>query len=54
MYFKVKMAETGRKNIFIDRETTNKVLLKIFRCWQVKEKLAFMFSKPIESMKGQC
>ena len=43
MHFQVKMEENGRKIIFIDRQTTNKVPLKIFRGLEVKEKVQLMF-----------
>ena len=53
MHFQVQMVENGRKNIFRDTETTNKVPLKIFRGFEVKEKKRLMFWRPKHSMKGR-
>ena len=38
MHFQVKMAENGRKKIFIDRRNRNKIPLKIFKALEVKER----------------
>ena len=54
MHFYVKVPENGRKNIFRKYQTTNKVPRNMFRKFEVRKKMQFLYRRPKNSMKSKC
>ena len=52
MQLEVKMPQKSRNNVFRTKETTNKAPSKIFRGFEVGEKVCVVFPKPKNKTKG--
>ena len=54
MQLHVKMPQNSRNNAFSSKQTTNKVLPNIFRCFEIRIRVWLMFWTANHSMKGKC